>query len=70
MVFYESPYRLVRTLEQFAGVFGEDRPASVSREMTKLFEEHVRGTLRELAAYFSSKTVKGEIVVVVAGRSG
>ena len=68
MIFYESPFRLVKTLEQFAEVFGKDRPASVSRELTKMFEETKRGTLEEIAAYFKSKTVKGEIVVVIGGK--
>ncbi len=68
MIFYESPMRLVKTLDEFAGYFGADRLCSVSRELTKLFEENKRGTLGEVADYFRSKTVKGEIVVVVAGR--
>ena len=68
MIFYESPHRLVKSLEQFAEVMGEDRKASVSRELTKLYEENVRGTLAELIAHFSSKTVKGEIVIVVGGK--
>ncbi len=68
MVFYESPFRLVKTLEQMAAHFGEDRHASVSRELTKLFEENKRGTLKELAIYFSQKKVKGEIVIVVGGK--
>lgn len=68
MVFYESPYRLVKTLEQFAAAFGSTRPASVSRELTKMFEENKQGTLEELATYFKSKTVKGEIVIVVGGK--
>ena len=67
MIFYESPFRLVKTLEQFSEAFGKDRQASVSRELTKVFEETRRGTLEELIAYFNSKTVKGEIVIVVAG---
>ncbi|MCW3071864.1 MAG: Ribosomal small subunit methyltransferase [Bacteroidetes bacterium] len=67
MIFYESPHRLVKALEQFAEHFGEERRASVSRELTKMFEENKRGTLRELADYFKSKTVKGEIVIVVEG---
>lgn len=67
MIFYESPFRLVKTLEQFVETFGQDRKASVSRELTKMFEETRRGTLQELVAYFSSKTVKGEIVIVLAG---
>lgn len=67
MVFYESPHRLLKTLGQFADVFGSDRPASVSRELTKLFEETVRGTLSEIMAYFADKPVKGELVVCVQG---
>ena len=69
MVFYESPHRLVKALEQFIEFFGPDRKASVSRELSKMYEENKRGTLAELAAYFKSKTVKGEIVIVVAGGS-
>ncbi len=69
MIFYESPVRLVKTLDDLVRYFGEDRPASVSRELTKLYEENARGTLRELAIHFSAKTVKGEIVIVVAGRA-
>ncbi|MBL7709308.1 MAG: 16S rRNA (cytidine(1402)-2'-O)-methyltransferase [Chitinophagaceae bacterium] len=68
MIFYESPVRLVKTLEEFIIYFGEDRLCSVSRELTKMFEENKRGTLREVADYFSQKTVKGEIVIVVAGK--
>ncbi len=68
MIFYESPHRLLKCLEQFAEYFGEDRPASVSRELTKLYEENVRGTLREIITHFAAKTVKGEIVIVVGGK--
>lgn len=68
MIFYESPMRLVKTLEELAGYFGDHRNCSVSRELTKMYEENKRGTLRELAVYFSQKTVKGEIVIVVAGK--
>jgi 16S rRNA (cytidine1402-2'-O)-methyltransferase len=68
IVFYESPFRLVKLLEQLAEHLGMDRKASVSREITKLHEETVRGTLAELIAHFESKGVKGEIVVVVAGK--
>ncbi len=68
MIFYESPFRLVKTLEQFAEVFGANRKASVSRELSKMFEENKRGTLTELAEYFKQKTVKGEIVIVVEGK--
>lgn len=69
LVFYESPLRLVKTLEEFSTYFGENRQCSVSRELTKMFEEHKRGTLKEVAAYFKEKTVKGEIVIVVAGKT-
>lgn len=68
MVFYESPMRLVKTLEEFIAYFGAERICSVSRELTKLFEENKRGTLTEVAAYFAAKTVKGEIVIIVAGK--
>jgi len=68
MIFYESPHRLVKTLQQFAEVFGENRRASVSRELTKLHEENMRGTLPELIQHFSSKTIKGEIVIIVEGK--
>src|SRR5436190_3637434 len=68
MIFYESPMRLVKTLEEFSIYFGADRICCVSRELTKLFEENKRGTLTEVAAYFAEKTVKGEIVIVLAGK--
>jgi len=68
MVFYESPYRLVRTLTQFAETFGPERPACVCREISKLHEETVRGTLAEVLAHFSATEPKGEIVIVVGGR--
>ena len=67
MVFYESPMRLAKTLEELAGYFGEGRKCSVSRELTKLFEENKQGTLLEVCSYFRQKTVKGEIVIVVEG---
>ncbi len=67
IIFYESPMRLVKTLTELATYFGQERQCSVSRELTKMFEENKRGTLREVAAYFSQKTVKGEIVIVVQG---
>ena len=67
MVFYESPMRLVKTLEEFKEYFGPDRPCSVSRELTKMFEETKRGTLHDVCFYFSQKNVKGEIVIVVEG---
>jgi 16S rRNA (cytidine1402-2'-O)-methyltransferase len=69
MIFYESPHRLVKTLQQFAESFGEERKASVSRELTKLHEENARGSLSDLIAHFSSKTVKGEIVIIVEGKT-
>jgi 16S rRNA (cytidine1402-2'-O)-methyltransferase len=68
MVFYESPVRLVKTLEEFAQYFGDDRQCCVSRELTKMFEENKRGSLKEVAEYFKSKSVKGEIVIVVQGK--
>ena len=67
MVFYESPFRLVKTLTQFGEVFGTDRKASVSRELSKMFEETKRGTVTELAQYFTEHPPKGEIVIIVAG---
>jgi 16S rRNA (cytidine1402-2'-O)-methyltransferase len=67
IILYESPIRLVKTLKELATYFGADRIASVSRELTKMFEENKQGSLQDLAAYFESKTVKGEIVIVVAG---
>lgn len=67
MVFYESPMRLVKTLDEFIVYFGADRQCSVSRELTKMFEENKRGTLQEVSNYFKQKTVKGEIVIVVCG---
>ena len=67
MVFYESPFRLVKTLTQFAEVFGADRQVSVSREISKLHEETVRGTLEEVVRHFTQNEPKGEIVVVLAG---
>jgi 16S rRNA (cytidine1402-2'-O)-methyltransferase len=68
MVFYESPMRLVKTLEEMAGYFGPERNCCVSRELTKMFEENKRGTLNDVCNYFKEKTVKGEIVVVVEGK--
>ena len=68
MIFYESPYRVVRCLEQFAEVFGEDRRVSVSREITKKFEQTVRGTVAEALGHFRTTEPKGEFVIVVAGK--
>jgi 16S rRNA (cytidine1402-2'-O)-methyltransferase len=67
MIFYESPFRLVKTLTQFSEVFGPERMASVSREISKFFEQTKRGTLAELSEYFSLHIPKGEIVIIVAG---
>jgi len=69
MVFYESPFRVVKTLEQLASVLGNERRASVSRELTKKFEETVRGTLASLAKHFAETAPRGEFVMVVAGAS-
>ena len=68
MVFYESPYRLLKLLEQLQAVFGEERRVSVAREISKVHEESVRGTLAEVAAHFRETEPRGEIVVVVAGK--
>ena len=67
MIFYESPMRLVKTLHLFIEYFGADRKCSVSRELSKKFEENKRGTLQEVHDYFNAKAVKGEIVIVVEG---
>lgn len=67
MIFYESPYRLVKTLEQFAEYFGAERECSVAREISKLHEEHRRGSLAEVAGWFREHEPKGEIVIIVAG---
>ena len=67
MVFYESPFRLVKTLDQFIQYFGADRECSVAREISKIHEEHVRGTLQEVSEWFHTHEPKGEIVIVVAG---
>lgn len=67
MIFYESPHRLLKTLQDFIQYFGAERRCSVSRELTKLFEENVRGTLQEVLEHFQQKDVKGEIVIVVSG---
>lgn len=69
MIFYESPYRLTKTLELFIQYFGADRKASVAREISKLHEENARGTLQELLDHFNAKTIKGEIVIVVEGKN-
>ena len=68
MIFYESPHKLVKTLGHFREYFGEDRPVSVSRELTKLYEETIRGTAKEVLEHYSNKPPKGEIVIVVGGK--
>lgn len=68
MVFYESPMRLVKTLDEMAEYFGASRSCSVSRELTKIFEENIRGTLKEVADHYREKGVKGEIVIIVSGK--
>jgi len=68
MIFYESPHKLVKTLNQFGEYFGQDRLISVSRELTKLFEETKRGTIQEVLNYFTIKAPKGEFVIVVQGK--
>jgi len=69
MVFYESPYRLLKTLEQFIEVFGPDRVCSVSRELSKLYEENRQGRVSEVFEHFKSKPINGEIVIVLAGKA-
>ena len=69
MVFYESPMRLAKTLKDFIDYFGSERQCSVSRELTKIYEENKRGSLEEVYNYFNAKEVKGEIVIVVTGKS-
>lgn len=68
MVFYESPHKLLKTLGHFGEYFGIDRPVSLSRELTKMYEETVRGTLGEVISFFKAKPPKGEFVIVVAGK--
>lgn len=68
MIFYESPHRLLKTLEQFSEAFGPERQACVSRELSKLHEENIRGTLAELITYYETNPLKGEIVLVLAGK--
>jgi len=67
IIFYESPHKLIKTLTHFCEYFGEDRQVSVSRELTKLYEETIRGTVKEVLVYYTNKPPKGEIVIVVGG---
>jgi 16S rRNA (cytidine1402-2'-O)-methyltransferase len=69
MVFYESPHKLIKTLNHFATYFGTDRKVSVSRELTKLYEETVRGTIGELLSHFEKHPPKGEFVIIVTGKT-
>ena len=69
MIFYESPHRLIKALEQFSETFGANRLVSVSREISKLHEENIRGTIEEIIQHFKEKTVRGEIVIIVAGNN-
>jgi len=68
MIFYESPHRLLKALEQFAEFFGPERLVSVSRELTKVYEENIRGTVTEVINYFKEKAIKGEIVIILQGK--
>jgi 16S rRNA (cytidine1402-2'-O)-methyltransferase len=68
IIFYESPHKLIKTLGHFCEYFGEDRSVSVSRELTKLYEETIRGTAKEVLEYYTNKPPKGEIVIVVGGK--
>lgn len=68
MIFYESPHRLLKTLDEFAEYFGAERPVSVSRELSKVFEETVRGTLAEVKTHFETHTLKGEFVICLSGK--
>ena len=68
LIFYESPHKLLKTLTHFAEYFGEDRLISVSRELTKLYEETIRGTVKEVLEHYTEKPPKGEIVIVVSGK--
>lgn len=68
LIFYESPHKVLKTLADFVAYFGADRPVSVSRELTKLYEETVRGTAEEVLKHYTDKPPKGEIVIVVGGK--
>ena len=69
MIFYESPHRLLKTITQFKEYFGADRQVSISRELTKMFEENIRGTTEEVLEILDGKKIKGEIVIVVEGKT-
>lgn len=69
MIFYESPHKLIKTLTQFSEYFGEERQISVSRELTKLYEETIRGTVKEVLIHFENKVPKGEFVIILAGKT-
>ena len=69
MIFYESPYRVVKSLEQFAEYFGADRQVSVCREISKIHEESVRGTLAEVISHFKEKAPRGEFVIIISGNN-
>lgn len=68
IIFYESPHKLIKTLTNFCEYFGENRPVSVSRELTKLYEETIRGTAKEVLEHYTKKPPKGEIVIVIGGK--
>ena len=68
MIFYESPHRIVKTLTQFCEYFGKERRVSISREISKMFEETKRGTMLEILQYFAEQKPKGEFVIIVAGK--
>jgi 16S rRNA (cytidine1402-2'-O)-methyltransferase len=70
MVFYESPYRVIKSLEQFCGHFGPERPVCLARELTKIHEEYIRGSLREVLERIGDREIRGECVIIVGGRSG
>lgn len=70
MIFYESPHKLLKTLHHFSNYFGEDRAVSISREISKLYEETIRGSLKEVIAHFEIKAPKGEFVIIAAGKKG
>lgn len=69
IILYESPYRLIKTLEQIKEFFGKERKISVSRELTKIYEENIRGNAEELIAFYKEKNIKGEIVIIVQGKN-